>query len=165
MGLSAKLKATADLRLTGAPDLGTVEWKYPGHNPLDLANGSGNYQASKIYMDTKSIAASSSEDLDLAGSLVNPLGAAVVFATIKAIIIKAADTNVNNVVIGGASATQFQGPFGAVEDTIAIPPGGQFMISAPKTGWAVTGGSTDLLKLANSSSGSAVVFDVIILGT
>lgn len=165
MGLSAKIAAAISYRLTSQPDLGSAEAKFDGHAALDWANGTGDNQASKVHMDSKSIAASSSEDLDLSGTLTDPLGATVAFSTIKAILIKAKASNVNNVVVGGAAATQFVGPFGAATHTIAVPPGGQFLISAPKTGWTVTGGSADLLKLANSGAGSAVAFDIIVVGT
>lgn len=165
MGLSAKLKAAIEYRLTGAPDLGSAEAKYAGAAAVDFADGAGDFQASKVFSDTRTLAASASEDLDLAGSLVNPLGVAVVFATIKAILIKAAVGNTNNVVVGGAAATQFVGPFGAATHTIAIPPGGQFMITAPKTGWAVGAGASDLLKLANSGAGTGVTFDIVVIGT
>jgi hypothetical protein len=164
MGLTTKLKAGIEYRLTAAPDLGSAEAKYAGAAAVDLASGTGDNQASKVFSDTRTLAASASEDLDLAGTLTNPLGVAVVFTSIKALFIKAAAGNTNNVVVGGASATQFQGPFGAVEDTIAIPPGGQLLVSAPKAGWAVGAGTADLLKLANSSSGTGVTFEIVICG-
>lgn len=165
MGLTTKLKAAIEYRLTASPDLGNAEAKYAGAAAVDLASGTGDNQADRVFSDTRTLAASATEDLDLAGTLTNPLGAAVVFAKIKAILIKAAAGNTNNVVVGGAAATQFVGPFGAVTHTISVPPGGQFMISAPKAGWAVGAGTADLLKLANSGAGTGVSFDIVVIGT
>jgi hypothetical protein len=165
MGLSATIKAAIAYKVRGTPDLGATESQYAGHANVDWMNGTGDFQASKVFSDTRQLAASTSEDLDLAGSLAGPLGAAVVFATVKAILVKAAAGNTNNVVVGGASANQFVGPFGDAADTIAVKPGGTLLLTAPKTGWTVGAGTADLLKIGNSGAGSVVNYDIVILGT
>lgn len=164
MGLAATIKAAIAYKLSGSPDLGSVRSEYGGHANTELQNGTGDFQATKVFSDTRQLAASATEDLDLSGTLASPLGGTVVFTAIKAILIKAAPGNTNNVIVGGAAANGFIGPFGAANNTIAVRPGGAFLLTAPKTGWPVTAGTADLLKLANSAGGSVVDFDVVIVG-
>jgi hypothetical protein len=47
-----------------------------------------------------------------------------------------------------------------------VKPGGMLVMTAPDaTGLAVTAGTGDKLKLANSAGSTSVTYDVIILGT
>ena len=55
-----------------------------------LANGTGSGQASQVFTDTRTLAGSATEDLDLAGSLTNAFGTTLTFTKIKAIIVRAA---------------------------------------------------------------------------
>jgi uncharacterized phiE125 gp8 family phage protein len=66
----------------------------------------------------------------LSGVLANALGASLAFTAVKAILIVADAANVNNVVVGGAASNAFA-LFGDATDTIAIKPGGAFMIVDP----------------------------------
>lgn len=165
MGLKSTVRASASYRLTGAPDLGNAVAQFDGLADVELSNGTGSGQADVVFSDTVTIAASGTLELDLRGSMVNPIGGAAVFAKVKAIVVKARAGNTNNVVVGGAVSNPFVGPFGAVEDTIAVPPGGALVLLAPAAGWAVGAGASDILKFANSSSGTGVTFDLLIIGT
>jgi hypothetical protein len=133
--------------------------------PISLGNGTGTNQASRLFSDTRTLAASATENLDLAGVLTDPFGNVLTFATVKVMKFCAAAANVNNVVIGGAAVNGFVGPFGAAPHTLAVRPGGCFVWVAPQTGAAVTPGTGDLLQVANSGAGTSVTYDVIILGT
>ena len=132
---------------------------------IHLDNGTGANAADRLYMDSNTLAASANVDVDLAGSLTDALGAALSFARVKALFLRAASGNTNNVVIGGAASNQFVGPFGAATHTFAVKPGG-FMgwIAPDATGWAVTAGTGDLLRIANSGAGTSVTYDVVIIG-
>lgn len=152
--------------LTGTPDLGEAMAQFLGFADTVLQNGTGDNQADKAFSNTRSLAASATEDLDLAGgTLIDPLGAPVTFAKIRAIIVKAAVGNTNNVVIGGAAANAFVGPLGAANNTVAVPPGGAYKVSSPKASWPVTPGTDDLLRIANSGAGTSVQYDLILIGT
>jgi hypothetical protein len=130
-----------------------------------LATGTGANQADRLFHDQRTLAASANEDLDLAGSLLDAFGDTLTFARIKGIVVRAADGNTNNVVVGAAASNQFVGPFGAGTHTVAVRPGGVFAIYAPDaTGYAVTAGTGDLLRIANSSSGTPVTYDIILIG-
>lgn len=133
---------------------------------IHLDNGTGANAADKLFMDTNTIAASGNVDIDLAGSLTDALGVALTFAKVKAIFLRAASGNTNDVVIGAAASNAFVGPFGSGSDTLAVAPGGFLALVAPgAAGWAVTAGTGDLLRIANGGAGTAVTYDVVIIGT
>ena len=142
----------------------------PSANPVfasqvNLDNGTGADQADRLYVDSNTLAASATVDIDLAGSLTDLLGAALTFVRVKGIFLRASKANTNNVVLGGAAATQFVGPFGATTHTIATKPGGFLAMIAPDaTGWTVGAGASDLLRVANSGAGTSVSYDIMIVG-
>src|SRR5262245_4803254 len=127
MPLTAKITITVTASYQGAQGslLGSPSGNELNKNyPMSFANGVGAGQADKIYHGSRTLAPSTSEDIDLAGTfLTDPLGATLTFAKIKAIVIAAAAGNANNVIVGGAASAQFVGPFGASTHTIAVKPG------------------------------------------
>jgi hypothetical protein len=127
------------------------------------AGNAATDQTDVLFSDSRTIAASSNDDLDLRGSLSDALGATVNAAEIVAIYVEAVSGNINNVVVGGAPSNAFVGPFGAATHTIAIQPG-QCFLSTCKNGWAVTAGTGDILRIANSGAGSSVTYNIFILG-
>lgn len=167
MALKTSILARLSATLTSALDLVTASAPLTRDLSFDWTSGTGANQADKVFSDSRTISASSSEDLDLAGSLVDALGATITFAKIKAILIEADTGNTNDVVLGGAASNQFVGPFGSATHTIKVPPGGVFLLAAPKAAGlgSVTAGTGDLLKVANSSSGSSVTYRITIIGT
>lgn len=165
MGLSAIVDAQVMFENTGNPALGSNVHKYQGWGVRELADGTGTGQANRVFSQTITLAASANQDLDLNGALVDALGGPAVFARVKAIAINARAANTNNVVVGAAAANGFVGPFGAATHTVAVPPGGQFVISHPGAGWTVTAATADLLRVANSGAGTPVTLDIVIVGT
>ena len=157
-----KLTAT----YTSAKDLSTVTDPFAISNTIALSSGTGANQADLLFHDTRTIAASGTDDLDLAGSLTDSLGATLTFVKVKTIYVSAASGNTNSVVVGGAASNQFVAWVGDATDKVNILPGGAFMLCAPSAaGYAVAAGSTDVLRIANSSSGTSVTYNIAIEGT
>jgi len=129
---------------------------------MALASGDGDDEADKIFHDTRSLNASASEDLDLAGLLVDAFGATLNFAVIKAMVFKNNNT-LSTLSIGGAAATQFKNWVGDVTDVVNVPPGGLFVLTAPAAGFAVGAGTFDLLKVAFGAGGNGT-YDIILVG-
>lgn len=130
-----------------------------------MASGVGANQADKVYSETKSIAASGTYDVDLAGVLTDVFGAICTFARVKCIAVFADPGNTNNVLVGAAAATQFIGPLGSATDKVNVRPGGSVCFFAPDaTAWPVGAGATDFLRFTNSAAGTAVLFDFVIIG-
>jgi hypothetical protein len=164
MALTTRLTAAIEAVLTNPQDLGTAEFPLSFRERTDLATGTGSGLADRLFTDTRTIAASGTEDLDLAGSLTGPLGTTVTFAKIKAVLIHASAGNTNSVRVTRPASNGVP-LFLAASDGLDIPPDGVFMWSAPVAGVAVTAGTGDLITIANSSSGTSVTYDVIIVGT
>lgn len=144
---------------TASDDLKTTPFKWA------ITSGTGANQADILWHDQRTLTASSSEDLDLRGSLTTAFGGSVANARVKGIIIKAASANTNNVLVGGASATQFVNWVSDATDVVVVRPGGCFMLMAPDaTAYAVTAGTGDLLKIANSAGSTSVTYDIIVIG-
>jgi hypothetical protein len=165
MSLKAMLKASITGTLTGSNDLGNAVQTFAEILELAIADGTGADQANNIFSDERTLAASATESLDLAGSLSNALGALLTFTAVKAIMIVADPGNTNDVVVGGAAANAFTGPFADATDKLSIGPGDFVVITRRSAaGWAVVAGTGDLLKIANSGAGSSVTYKIIVIG-
>ena len=164
MALSSSVKLIINALQTSSLDLATQQANLSKSYASAFADGAGAAQANLLFSDTRTIAASGNEDLDLSGSLTGLLGTAV-FARVKAIIIVAAAGNTNNVVVTRPAAAG--APFVDAEENLfpPIPPGGMAMWLDPgATGVAVTATTADLVNVANSSSGTSVTYDIFVLG-
>lgn len=151
--------------LSSPNDIASVRAEMNERAVVTLQAGVGAGKADKLFSDTRTLSASSSEDLDLAGGLADPFGVTLGFARIKAIFIHAAEGNTNDVVIGGAASNTFIGPFGGATHKAAVRPGGLLMLAcADATAWPVTAGTGDLLKIANGGSGTPVTYDIVLVG-
>lgn len=166
---SAVLKVNTSVSMTTSPDVGSTSYQFAESDSLSFSHGTGNNQINQVWTDIRTVGASSSESLDLYGSLVNALNTTLNFTKVKMIEIKAAATNTNNVLVGGSTA----GIAGllvltgaaAIEDVqIVIPPGGIFVISAPLAGYTITNTTGDILKISNSGSGTGVDYTIKIYG-
>lgn len=162
MGLNLEVSARIEGVVTGSNDISAPSQSLDVKELLAYATGSGAGQASIVFADTRTLVASASESLDLAGALVDAFGGSITFPSVKAILVKAHADNTNNVVVGNAAANAFVGPLGAT-GTVTLEPG-DFALLASKTGFVVTPATGDLLKVANSSSGSSVTYDIVIIG-
>lgn len=145
--LSPKAQAPIDLMMTQA-----------------FTDGTGNGQASKIFSDTRTVAASGADNLDLAGVLSSAFGVTIAFATVKAIIIQARAANAANIEFFGGVANAMSGVLKDASDVLVLRPGGAFVWSAPQAGVAVTAGTADILKVQNAGA-SDVTYDIVIIGT
>lgn len=164
-GVNGDVKVDLSLAYSGSNDLGTPQIRFAQGALNRFTEGTTANKADKLFADTRTISASSTENLDLAGTLTDPFGASLTFVTVKAIYIKASTANTNNVCVGGAASNGFVGPFADATDKMCVKPGGVLLITAPATGWTVTASTGDILLVANSSSGTSVSYDVIIFGT
>lgn len=164
MALNTTITASIKTTQTGVNDLGIPYANLDNTLKIALADGSLANQATKTFSDKRTLTASSTENLDMAGSLIDALGATLTFTAIKAILITAASTNTNNVVVGGAATNTQLGIFNDPTDKIVVKPGGCFLWAAPGTGATVTAATGDILLVANSGAGSSVDYNVTIVG-
>lgn len=164
MAQTSRIAVRVESTLTSALDLVTAASDLDLNTRVDLADGSGAGQANMQWSDRRTLAASATEDLDLAGSLTGPVGGTLTFARVKAVLIKAAAANTNNVNVTRPAANGAP-IFLAAGDGLPVKPGGLFLWVAPDaTGVAVTAATGDLLTLTNSSAGTAVTYDIVVIG-
>lgn len=155
--LSALLSnTTADLMLPSAP----FSWA----RQFNIGNGTGANQADRMFVDSNTLAASGTANIDLAGSLTDVFGAALTFARIKLVAIAAAEGNTNDVQVT-RPASNGSPLFLAAGDGLSVRPGGMFLWVAPDAvASIVTAGTGDLLTFTNSAAGSSVTYEAVIIG-
>lgn len=166
MTLDAKLSVRYGVQLASAVDLGAARADLSKSAALALANGTGAGQADRAWADTITLAASANQDIDLAGALLDALGGPFSLARVRGLLVAAAAGNTNNVVVGAAAANAWTGLLGATH-TVTLRPGAVFAAfcgAADASGYAVTGGTGDLLRVANSGAGTPVTLDVVVIG-
>jgi hypothetical protein len=163
MPLETTLFGKLFARFSKAQDFASAYWERPKASDIVLLDGIGFNQADRVFSDSRTVAASTNDDLDLSGTLLDPFGVVVTFAKVKAIVIKASASNTTNLTIGNG-ATPFIGPFGAAAHTIQLQPGGEINLVAPQTGWTVTNATADILRIANAA-GATAAYDIDIIGT
>jgi hypothetical protein len=131
---------------------------------LNLSNGTGAGQASQHWHDTRSLAGSATEDLDLAASLTNAFGVTLTFTKVKLLYVRAATTNnvANNVNFQRATANGVP-LFLAALDGVSLAPGAIFLYYDP-TGVTVTAATGDLFTVTNSAGTNTVSYDIFIAG-
>ncbi|WLB43020.1 hypothetical protein QIH93_20960 [Bradyrhizobium ottawaense] len=127
--------------------------RMPDAADVQLGSGTGYGKADIAFMDTRTLAASTSENLDLAGALLDAFGATINAAKVKAIMIENPETSTSTLTLGAAATNTFNGPFSGAAHSIDLKPGDRALFVS-RTGWTVTPATGDLLKVANGAGGS-----------
>ncbi|MFD3835312.1 hypothetical protein ACFWWC_03520 [Streptomyces sp. NPDC058642] len=162
----ATVAVSASGELTSALDLGTGRAQQILARKMVLGSGTGAGKADRIWSDRRTLAASATEDLDLAGVLLDAYGSAVTFARIKGLVIAAAAGNTNNVLVGAASGSPWATLLNST-GVLTLRPGAFVAVGTgllDATAYAVTATSADLLKIANSAGSTSVTYDIEIIG-
>jgi hypothetical protein len=132
---------------------------------MGFSSGTAAGQVDRIIADTRTIAASGNDDLDLNGVLTDLLGGVVSLLRVKVLVVRASAANVNNVVVGGGASNPFINWATGTTPAVVVRPGGLFVLAASDaTGYAVTAATGDILRITNSGAGSSVTYDIVILG-
>ena len=163
--LSTIVTAQIETTFRNVLDLSTPVDTLLKKTKIELSNGTSANSADLCFHDQRTLGASGTEDLDLAGSLAGPFGASQVFVELRALLISASSSNTNNVQVTRPASNGVP-LFLAASDGIAIPPGGVFLWSCPADGKVtVTASTGDLITITNSAGSTSVTYDVVIIGT
>jgi hypothetical protein len=157
----ANLRLTTDLR--NSLDLVTPQALQQFVYDLTLTSGVGLNQANVIWSDRRTVNASTTDSLDMAGSLTDALGQAFTPARVKAIGLKLPSNAAQNVALTRPASNGV--PFlTAAGDSIPVAPGGLALLVWPTAaGIVVTASTGDLIDVVNGA-GSAVTYDIVIIG-
>lgn len=135
---------------------------------LQTSFGTGANQADLLFIDERTVASATNDDLDLAGALTSAFGATIAAVELVAVFVinrpRTAAANTTNLTIGGGT-NPVVGFLGGTTPTIGpIRPGGFVMIGCGDAAGigAVTAGTGDILRIANSS-GAAATYQIAIL--
>jgi hypothetical protein len=151
--------------LTTALDLGGASSPASLVKSFGWTDGAAINQANRVWTDRRTLAASGTENLDLAAVLLDAFGTAITFARVRALIVAAASTNTNNVLVGGAASNGFVNWVSDATDVVVVRPGGLLALVAPDaTAYAVTAATGDILKVTNSAGTTGVTYDIAIVG-
>jgi hypothetical protein len=165
--LGLNLNASLQADVIGTSPLGSLHQNINSQFPLYLTGGTGPGQVDTVYTGTVTIAASGSTTITLQGSVTDAFGTTLTFQHVKAILLTAASGNSNDCVFGPGASSGFTGPFSGTTPAVAVSPGETYLQTkgqASQVGWPVTG-STDVIKIANSGSGSSVSCSIVVVGT
>lgn len=167
MGLATTLIMSVTADYTRTLDLADTRSPLVRKYTTALTDGIAAGQANVVFHDRRQIGAGANEDLDLIGTaLQDPAGVNLSLVRVKALIISALATNVNNVVVGAAAANPWVTLLNST-GTVTVRPGATLAYFAGPldgTGHAVTAGTGDLLRVANSGGGTPVDYDIILIG-
>jgi len=167
MGLASLVSLNFQGSQDSTLDLGKAAFTVNKTYSVSFQNGTAAGQANKLFADTRTIAASSNDDLDLNGLLTDAFGGTLSLLRVKALIVAAAAGNTNDVVVGGAASNGWITPFGSSTDKVKIKPGAVMALFAglaDATAWTVTAATGDVLRIANGGAGTPVTYDIVIIG-
>ena len=161
--LSTSGKINVATALSNDVDAGSASSSQDNTVTIKLTNGTTADKADLTWTDQRTLADSATEELDLAGSLASAFGASLTFARVKAIMVKNESTT-QVLTVGGAASNAFEGWISS-GGTITVRPGGAVAFYAPDvTGYEVTAGTGDLLKVANGAAGDATTYTITVVG-
>jgi hypothetical protein len=161
--LAAKFGINININYTGTPDIGSTGHVVHETLGMTLTDGTGANKGDVCFDDYRTLADGANETLDLHdGSLTDPLGTALTMDIMRGLYIKNTSTDAS-LLIGGAAATQL-GLFADVSDILTLPPGGEFVFTAPDaTGVDVTTNAD--LKLEHNGTGtSSMIYHIVVVG-
>lgn len=163
MALTSELSVHLKARQTGSNDFGGPDFTPVVELILQLANGTAANQADILFVDERTVASATNDDLDLAGVLSNAFGQTITAAEVVAMVIinksrtVGAAANTTNLTIG-VGTNPLVGYLGGTTPTVGpLRPGGVFLMASPDAAGiaTVTAGTGDILRVANSSGASA----------
>lgn len=136
---------------------------------LQWTSGTGAGQADLLFVDQRTVASASNDDLDLAGVLSSAFGATLTMVELAALLVinapRTGAANTTDLTIGGGS-NPVVGFLGGTTPTIGpLKPGAMLALGSTNAAGlgAVTASTGDLLRIANSSGASAT-YQIAILG-
>lgn len=159
------VKTTVTATATDPADLSNPTDALRKTTTTKLTNGTGANKNNDSFHDERQLLTGASETLDLTdGTLKNKFGAALVFTQIKVIRI-INKSLVDGLIVGAAGANSFSSFLGDKSDTLLILPGGEVTLTAPVTGFNVSAGTDDELKLEHDGTTTAPLdYDIILTG-
>ena len=166
--LALDIKASIQWLFEESLDLSTLVDSAKLEYLAGLSDGTGAAQADKIWHDSRSLAASSADALDLTSLTQSIHGSTVTiaFAKIKAILIhNLATTPGEDLLLDSSVTNGILTPFnGSATSKVEVPADSPLLLVNRQSGWAVTAGTGDVLRIVNDGVGS-IDYKIVLVGT
>lgn len=163
--LSGSITLGTSLAYTPAtiPDLSSPADRLALAVELAFTDGSGAGQANRLWHDRRTVAQSTNDDIDLAGVLADVYGTTITLARVKALIIQHV-SGTNPLTIGVSPTNPWISWVAASGDGVVLRPSGLLVLATNEaTGYTVTAGSADVLRVANGA-GTSVDYKITVVG-
>ncbi len=133
-----------------------------------LTTGTAVDQSDLCFTDDRTLTAGASENLDLAGGLVDAFGQTITLARVKLLYIQNTATTAGaNLLVGAAASNTWTGWTSVSGSTVYVGPGGALFFYNPSaTAFPVTpstGTNNDTLKV-NNPSGVSITYRIVVIG-
>ncbi len=126
----------------------------------DYTNGTGANQANTWFSDTRALASTTPETIDLTSGLSDRFGTTLVFATITEILVYNRNATASeDITLSGNAMAAF---LGGTTHTITVPPKGIWHAASPVDGFTITNTTQDQFTVTPGAY--AVSYDLIIAG-
>lgn len=132
---------------------------------ISLTYGTGSGNANWAYYASRTVNATTADNLDLSGSLTDGLGNTISATKLKLLVIGIASPDGTKTLRVGPRgvANTFQGPWGGTASTDYVSVTTWHVIYEPVAGYTITGGTGDVLGIYNSSAGS-LTYSILLAG-
>lgn len=169
MAVSATLTMKAEVAESGSSPYGGPNFSASIAAMFGLSDGNGAGQANILFAKQRVVASGANDDLDLNGTaLQSELGTNIAATSIVGVLIvnapRSGPANTTTLSVGGGT-NPVTALMGGTSPTIKIPPGGAYMHVCDQAGGlgAITPGTADILRVANSAGASATYQIVLLL--
>ena len=172
MAVTTTLKLQFDVTSNKSLDLSTPKDVLALLHEFSWADGTGANQADLAWWDRRTVNSASNDDIDLSGVVTDGFGDTIALARVRFLAILNRHASLT-ITAGPASSNGWSTWINGTTPTVNIPPAttvnsvvrpGTFVLVAPDaTGYAVTAGTGDILRIANAG-GSNVDYDIVVLG-
>ncbi len=160
---TAELLVKFTANQSGSNDQGNPIFAPELRKLLQFVVGTGANQADLVFTDTRTIAISTNDDVDLSGVLASAFGATITAAEMVGLVIVNKSTT-QTLTVGVAGTNPWVTMWAASGDGIKVFPGGVFVNFAPDASGlgAVVGAASDVLRIANGA-GATCDYDIAVL--
>lgn len=135
-----------------------VDWTYD----KPFTDGTGTDQVGTAFYDASRSLATTSEDLDLAGTLTDFQGATIAMNNVKVYVMENLDTDTGDyLLLKQGSSNPVTTILAGTSPTLRCGPGGLILLVNPIDGYAVSAGSADTLAVESVDSSS---YKILIAG-
>lgn len=129
----------------------------------EMQTGTSDSQSDRAYHVRATVAATSADTYDLAGTLTDAFGDTLTFVEVTAIVVYNRATTTGLTISVGGGTNAFSSWLAAANDEVKCGPSGMVVVTSPVDGHTVTAGTGDILEIDNATA-SSIEYDLVVIG-